>query len=134
MGFRTGSYATVWNVESKTNAWTKLKISVSRKNKETGEYEDEFNGFVDCLGTVVANKAAGLNVRDRIKLGDVDVKNSYDKEKGIGYTNFQMFSFDKLDNDGQVETSAPAAPATKTAKKKTVDDGEVEPVEDNLPF
>lgn len=133
MGFRTGSYATVWNVETKTDTWTKLKISVSRKNKDTGEYEDEFNGFVDCFGTAVASKAASLQPRDRIKLGDIDVKNSYDKEKGVGHTNFQMFSFDRANEDSQSQPQS--APKSQTAnKKKAVDSGEVEPVEDNLPF
>ena len=39
MGFRTGSYATIWTVESASDTRTKARISISRKNKQTGEYD-----------------------------------------------------------------------------------------------
>ena len=132
MGFRTGSYATVWSVEAKTDHWTKIRISTSKKNKDTGEYETDFSGFVDCRGTAVATKAAALKAMDRIKLGDVEVTNSYDKEKDVGFTNYKLFSFEKADSNTQAE--APTPSTQRTSNKKTVDDGEVEPVEDNLPF
>ena len=32
MGFRTGAYATVWDVENKNDNNTKLRISIGRKN------------------------------------------------------------------------------------------------------
>lgn len=101
MGFRTGSYAKVWTVEPKTETWTKCRISISRKNKNTGEYEQDFSGFVDFYGTAAAHKAAGLNEGDRIKLGDVDVSNTYDKESKVTYTNYKCFSFD-LDEQTQI--------------------------------
>jgi len=46
MGFRQGAYATVWEVESITDTMTKARISVSRKNKDTDQYEQDFGGFV----------------------------------------------------------------------------------------
>ena len=130
MGFRVGSYATVWSVEPKTDAWTKINITVSRKNKDTGEYDTEFRGFVDCFGTAVAKKAAALTSGDRIKLGDIDVKTSYDKQKEISYTNFQLFNFELTSNESGDAT------AKKEPKKpaKSVDDGEVEVSEGALPF
>lgn len=42
MGFRTGSYATIWSVESASDTRTKARISISRKNKQTGEYDTDF--------------------------------------------------------------------------------------------
>ena len=80
MGFRKDAYATVWSVEVVSDTMTKGRISVSRKNKQTDEYETEFGGFVSFVGTAAAKKAAGLKERDRIRLGDVDVTNRYDKE------------------------------------------------------
>lgn len=122
MGFRTGSFAKVWEVTPMSDTSTKVRMSISRKNKQTGEYEQDFSGFVVAVGTAAASKAAKLKEGDRIKLGDVDVSTSYNKEKGVTYTNFKMFSFEV---DG--ETATP----TKAAPTKSVDDGEPD---DGLPY
>ena len=42
MGFRTGAYAKVWEVTPMSDTSTKVRMSVSRKNKQTGEYEQDF--------------------------------------------------------------------------------------------
>lgn len=78
MGFRQGSFATIWQVEPVKDTITKAKITTSRKNKSTGEYETDFSGFVTFLGTAAASKAAKLKEKDRIKLGDVDVTRKWD--------------------------------------------------------
>ena len=90
MGFRKESYATVWSVETVSDTLTKARISISRKNKQTGEYETDFSGFVSFVGTAAAKKASLLKEKDRIRLGDVDVTNKYDKEKNVTYTNFKV--------------------------------------------
>ena len=127
MGFRKEAFATIWSVESTSDTLTKARISISRKNKQTGEYDTDFSGFVSFVGTAAAKKAACLKEKDRIKLGDVDVTNRYDKEKGITYTNFKIFSFDTQDksddNNAQAETPTP---------QMSVDDGEVD--DSRLPF
>lgn len=125
MGFRKDSYAKVWSVESMSDTSTKLRISTSRKNKESGEYEQDFSGFVTCVGTAAAKKAACLKEGDRIKLGDVDVTTRYDKEKKTTYTNFKVFSFD-------VEGSAPAPAEPHNDPQPTVDSGEAD--DNRLPF
>lgn len=125
MGFRTGAYATIWETNAVSESFIKARISISVKNKQTDQYEDEFTGFVAFVGTATAKKAAVLKARDRIKLGDVDVTNTYDREKKREYTNFKIFSFEMA--DGQSNSSA--APKEKA---KPVDEGEPEP--DNLPF
>ena len=104
MGFRTGNFCTVWSVESISDVNTKARISVSRKNKQTGEYETDFSGFVNFIGTAAASKAAKLHERDRIKLGDVDVTTRYDKEKNVTYTNYKIFSFEQPDADTHTDT------------------------------
>lgn len=83
MGFRTGAYTKIWEVTPMSDASTKLRLSVSRKNRQTGEYEQDFSGFVLAIGTAAASKAARLNKGDSIKLGDVDVSTKYDKEKKV---------------------------------------------------
>ena len=59
MGFRTGAWAKVWEVKPMSDTSTKIRMSVSRKNKQ-GEYEQDFSGFVLAIGTAAAHKAAGL--------------------------------------------------------------------------
>ena len=124
MGFRTGAWAKVWEVKPMSDTSTKIRMSVSRKNKQ-GEYEQDFSGFVLAIGTAAAHKAAGLKEGDRIKLGDVDVSTKYDRDKKVTYTNFKMFSFE--DADGNNSSAADA-----TDPHPVVDDGEVD--ENRLPF
>ena len=105
---------------------TKLRISVSRKNKQTGEYEQDFSGFVLAIGTAAASKAARLKAGDRIKLGDVDVSTKYDKVKKVSYTNFKMFSFDVENGSSSSQGAASDDP------QPTVDEGEID--DSRLPF
>lgn len=123
MGFRKDSYATVWEVSRISDTMTKGRISISRKDKNTGEYVQDFGGFVAFCGTACARKALALKEKDRIKLGDVDVSNRYDKEKNTTYTNFNIFDFEMADGSGGSQQSR--------AQERVVDDGEVD---DGLPF
>lgn len=132
MGFRTGAFAKVWEVTPMSDTSTKLRISVSRKNKQTDQYEQDFSGFVLCIGTATAAKAAKLKEGARIKLGDCDVSTKYDAERHTSYTNFKVFSFDV---DGEQEEAKPkpkpkAAPVD--AVPDAVDDGEID--DSKLPF
>lgn len=120
MGFRSGSYCKIWSVEPVRNTVTKARISISRKNRQTGQYEQDFGGYISFVGTNAAGKAAKLKEGDRIKLGDVDVTNTYDKEKRMTYTNFYVYSFEM---DGEEQTAN---------EPQEVDDGEVD--ESKLPF
>ena len=124
MGFRTGAFAKIWEVTPMSDTSTKLRMSVSRKNKQSGEYEQDFSGFVLAIGTAAAKKAACLKEGDKIKLGDVDVSTKYDKEKKITYTNFKMFSFEV---DGGSDSSGDT-----TDPQPSVDEGEID--DSRLPF
>lgn len=125
MGFRTGAYAKVWEVSPMSDTSTKIRISVSRKNKQTGEYEQDFSGFVLCIGTAAAKKATMLHEGSRIKIGDCDVTTKYDAAKKTTYTNFKLFSFEDADGDSSGSSSY-------TEPERSVDDGEVD--DSRLPF
>ena len=119
MGFRTGAFAKVWEVTPMSDTSTKLRMSISRKNKKTDEYEQDFSGFVLAIGTAVASKAARLKEGDRMST-------KYDKDKKVTYTNFKMFSFE---TDGESSSPRPAPP---DEPKPGVDDGELD--DNRLPF
>lgn len=127
MGFRNGAYAKVWDEPSiVSDSMTKLRVSISRKNKTTGEYETDFSGFIVCIGTACAKKAANLAAGCRIKLGDVDVSTRYDKEKQKEFVSYKVFTFD---TDGESESK----PSENTEEPKTdVDDGVLS--DGDLPF
>lgn len=136
MGFRSGSWASVWSVEEGRGNTMKVRLSTSRKNKETDEYEQDFSGFCTFIGTAKA-KAEKLKAKDRIKLGDVDVTTWYNKEKGVEYITYKVFDFETSNGSGSSEALAKSTKSTKSVKKSsgledTVEDGDVE--EDNLPF
>ena len=127
MGFRNGSFAKVWEIKPISDKKTDLRISISYKDKQTGEYIDDFSGFVSCCGSIPASKAARLKIGDRIKLGDVDVSRIYNKEKQTNFETFKVFSFDTL-----TDTSSPSSTSQSSAIETGVE-GDVEP-DDRLPF
>ena len=44
MGFRSGSYATVWNVKQEDGKnFSTVELSVSRKDKRTDQYATDFS-------------------------------------------------------------------------------------------
>lgn len=111
MGFRSGAWATCWSVEPVSDTVTRVRLSTSRKDKQTGDYNQDFSGFVSFLGTAAAKKASMLKERDRIKLGDVDVTTKYDADKKREYINYQCYSFETQNNqqfqDGSADEPEP---------------------------
>lgn len=126
MGFKVGSYCKIWGVESTKPNITKVRLSTSRKNKQTGQYETDFSGYCSFVGNC-AVAALKLREGDRIKLGDVDVSNRYDKEAKREYTYYTVFSFEMADNNFSGGGSASAAPAA-------VEENPVAGDNDSLPF
>jgi len=126
MGFRTGAYGTVFGVEPGKGNFTKVRLSISRKNKDTGAFEQDFSGFCTFIGNAHA-LASRLKERDRIKLGDVDVSNSYDKESKKEYVNYKVFSFEIVNGTGGQATKTEAA-----QQEDNPAEGENDP--DKIPF
>lgn len=126
MGFRTGAYATVWEVRGISDTMTRCRVSISKKNRTTGQYEQDFGGYITFIGSAAANKALKLKEKDRIKLGDVDVDNKYVKEKDITYTNFKVFSFDGPDEiDSQPRQQSSDTQSAIDAFVDNVGDGDI---------
>ena len=129
MGFRKDSYATAWEVKKGNGNYTDVRLSTSRKNKQTDAYETDFSGFVRFVGTAHQN-AGNLKERDRIKIGDCEVTNSYNKEKNVTYTNYAVFSFENANcgNSGQ------AKPTQATTKDPSEFVNLPDALEEELPF
>lgn len=129
MGFRPNSFATVWSVEPGKGKFTKVRISVSKKNAQTGEFEQDFSGFCMFVGNAHA-KAAKLKEKDRIRLGDIDVTSTYDRQGKKEYINFKVFSFDFAD---EVSGSGGRKPSSITrASEPDPEEGDVS--DNRLPF
>lgn len=109
-GFHTGTWAKIWSIEPGERS-TKVRISTSKKNKQTDKYEQDFSGFVMLAGTA-HKEAANLKVGDTFKIGDCDVTNRYDKERKKEYINFTIYSFA---GDGEQSQKAASAPAAASA-------------------
>lgn len=93
MGFRSGSYAKVWRFEDKGN-YAIVEISTSKKNKQTDQYETDFNSkFTRFIGQAHTDILA-LQDGVKIKLGEIEVTNSWNKETKQGYTNFLVYTFE----------------------------------------
>lgn len=146
MGFRVGAYAKVWSIEPKSDTWTKLRISISKKKKDSDEYIYEYSGFVDVNGTVPAARAAKLSEGDRIRLGEVDTLCTWDKEKGVEHGYRKVFSFyTEKDKEfemkypdllkqlaGQNPSSGGGSSRPAKSAKKPVDSGDMDAPD--LPF
>ncbi len=115
----------VWSTERKTDTLTSGRVTVSRRDKTSGEFVQEFSGYVAFIGTACAAKALGLKPKQRVRLGDVDVTRRYDKEAGREYVNFNIYSFEPADeSDG--------GPGGGGVSRRPVDHGE--PENADLPF
>lgn len=101
-----GFWAKVWKCENRGN-YHELQISVSKKDKNTGEYTRDYAGFVRCIG-YAHNKANDIVPGDSIRITNFDVSNSYSKEKNITYTKVAVFDIEEIRKaDGTVATEQP---------------------------
>ncbi len=113
MGFRAGACATVWEVlPGSSGRSNKGRISISKKNILTDQWEDDFKGYVLFAGDAF-QQSQSLKPKDRIWIEYCDVTNRWDKEKQREYTNFTIFSFTTtppVRNGGGQGQSRPSQP------------------------
>ena len=96
MGFHSGAYARVWKLAENKGNYSTVQMSISSKNRETGQYETVWqDGFTRFVGAA-HNKLAKMNIPDgglTIYLTATDVNQNYVKEKKTMYTNYVVFDF-----------------------------------------
>ena len=101
--FSNGSYAKIWDIKRSEDKYTDIRISTSKKDKETGKYSQDFGGFVRMVGQ--AHKAMDhLEVEDSFKIVRCGVENRYDKSTKTTYNNFVIFEVETDDSYPERET------------------------------
>lgn len=119
MGFRSsGFYATVWEIREGMGNYLDVRLSTSKKDKSTGEYKTDWNGWARFVGEA-RDAVEGLPERARIRITEFDVTNSYSKEKQVTYTNYVVF---KVEDVSEKRDSKPAAPGRQSNSAKAVDE------------
>lgn len=133
MGFSAGSYAKIWEVENK-GSYSIANVSVSRRNKETGEFKTEFqHKFVRLVGKA-HDMAKELQIPQSgvsIKITSCDVTNKYDGDAKREYVNFVIFGMETNNNES---TTAKKASTKSEAKSKQKEEPVIECDDDELPF
>lgn len=136
MGFSVGKYARIWSCEDKGN-YSLCRLSVSRRNKDTGTYVQEFSdGFVRLVGnahTAMKNITIPENGYS-IKISSCDVTNVYIDQNGkANYTpHYTIFGFE----DANVNNNNKNNNGNNNSVKSGADDFMTVPdgIEDELPF
>ena len=116
MGLRAGGfYAKVWEIKMyPSGKAAKVRISTSKKNKQTDQYEDDFGGYAMFAGQAFA-KLNTISEKSRIKVTDFEVTNKYDKEKNTTAFNVTVWDFEPADGAAKPATAQAAAAPTYTA-------------------
>lgn len=138
MGFRTGSYATIWKLENKGKYYV-AEMSTSKKVKDASgneviengkaKYETDWsNKFVRLVGSA-AKQIAYMGEKDRynVKIDSCDVTTTYDAEKKLTYTNYVIFSFAEDNNSTPVKSK-------NSDGFMNIPDGIPDGIDDELPF
>ena len=140
MGFHNGAFATIWDVSDKSDNFTKVRMTVSRKDTDSDSYITDFRGFVALFGEArkKIKQIESVLSRDnkcRIKIVSCDVSNKYDKDAGREFVNFSMFEFEFADGSSPstADSKQEKKSSSGTNKKKSAlaDDDEED---GNLPF
>lgn len=102
-----GTVATFWKANEVKGKTVDAQISISKKNKQTDQYETDFSGFVRFCGDAMVEFVKGLKEKDKIEIESFELTNHYDKEKKVTYTNVSVFAAKMADfnNSG---TNAPS--------------------------
>lgn len=129
MGFGKGNFATIWRTEDK-GRYTVAEMSTSKKNKETDQYETDWNNkFVRLVGTA-HDQAKNFKERERVKIGSCDVTNKYDKEKNTTYTNYVIFGFEDVNGSNSKSNNKQSSSSVDKGGFMNIPDG----VDEELPF
>lgn len=101
MGFSNGSYCKIKEVVEKQPNYTVCKVTITKKNKLTNEYELQFSAHCRFVGN--AHKSVPMKDQ-RIKITSCDVTNCYkDKDGNLQFTKnpqYVVFGYELQESQG----------------------------------
>ena len=101
MGFGVNSYAKIKEVVEKHDNYSVCKITITKKNKLTNEYELQFSAHCRFVGN--AHKSVPM-ADQRIKITSCDVTNCYkDKDGKLQFTKnpqYVVFGYELQESQG----------------------------------
>lgn len=120
MGFRDGAFCKLWKLDT-SGKYPTGQISISRKDKDTGEYVDDFSGYVTFIGDA-ANAVKKLPAQARFKIKGCDVSRIWSKEKQREFINFRVFDLEDVTNTRSTSNDQQKArtPANKQSEDMSV--------------
>ena len=105
MGFSSGNYAKIKEVVEKQTNYTVCKITITKKNKLTNEYELHFSAHCRFVGN--AHKSVPM-ADQRIKITSCDVTNCYkDKDGNLQFTKNPQYVVFGYELQKSKDTQAP---------------------------
>lgn len=101
-GKTVGGYATAWYIVQRSDKFTRVNISISKKGQD-GNYKTDWSGIMTFIGKA-KNKIDSMNLptdkehktATRIRLRNGEVTTTYDKAKNVTYTNYAVFDFEEM--------------------------------------
>lgn len=119
MAFQNGTFAKIWEFSDK-GKYGVVNMSTSKKNKDTGAYDTDFqHKFVSVVGQAY-EFAKGLNIPKNgasVKIGSCAVTNKYDANKNTTYWNCTVFGLEDASFNGNGGNTAAATSTSGKAKK-----------------
>ena len=104
--FSVNSYAKIKEVEDKGN-YSVCKISISKKNKQSGKYETDFVGKVRFVGQSHLQRP----LKDqKIKITSCGVSNCYVKDDKLDFLNiptYTVFAYELQEDSNNSSSSEP---------------------------
>jgi hypothetical protein len=101
MGFSANNYAKIKEVVEKQPNYTVCKVTITKKNKLTNEYELQFSAHCRFVGN--AHKSVPM-ADQRIKITSCDVTNCYkDKDGNLQFTKnpqYVVFGYELQESQG----------------------------------
>ena len=129
MGFGVNCFAKIKEVVEKHDNYSVCKITVTKKNKLTNEYELQFSAHCRFVGN--AHKSVPLKDQ-RIKITSCDVTNCYkDKDGNLQFTKnpqYVVFGYELQESQGA------SAPMPYNPYDNGVNFEDLSNSEDSLPF
>ena len=146
MAFRNGCYASIWGCyPNESGKATSVRVSISKKNKTTQQYETDFSGFVTFIGDAnskiqrYVGKQIGDNRRPlaRIRLDEISAtrkerpgQEGVPAKEKVYIDGFQCYAF--TDEDELNEGNAPVQSSKPSSYDPSIPDDAGD--DEELPF